>query len=204
MSTTTRQRRPQQMQLGDSALATIPLYFEDEQGRLSPVGPLQSIRKVLEEQGEVSEQAIQVIARSYDNPDVVAHALKALDAIRVRKESGEVVFRLSEDGGAQTSSGQRAASEGAGKIVTQEGSASMAIGFASESALDGYERTGNLGVMMTWREAARLRRALRCGEDPQGRQWHADGRQERSGQGACQQPAIRWHRCREAHRRQAR
>ena len=36
MSTTTRQRRPQQMRLGSSALATIPLYFEDEQGRLSP------------------------------------------------------------------------------------------------------------------------------------------------------------------------
>jgi hypothetical protein len=136
MSTTRRQRRGQQMRLGSSALATIPLYFEGADGKLSPVGPLQSIGMLLEEQGEVSEQAIRVISQGFDDPSVVATALNKLGAIRVRKESGETVFTLGGDGIPRDSDGHDIGG-GTGKVVTSEGSASMAIGFSEDPSNGG-------------------------------------------------------------------
>jgi hypothetical protein len=145
---TTRRRTKQQMRLGHSALATIPLYFEGADGRLSPVGPLQSIGMLLEEQGEVSEQAIQVISQGFDDPSVVATALNKLGAIRVRKESGETVFTLGGDGIPRDSDGHDIGG-GTGKVVTQEGTASMAIGFAEDPSNGG-------GGLVPLRDATRI------------------------------------------------
>jgi hypothetical protein len=108
--------------------------------------------------GELSEAAVTTIAQRLRRSEHDGRALNKLGAIKVRKESGEVVFRLDEEGGARTGNGDSVSStSGPGKISTADGTASMAIGFSSAgSALDNYEGTGNLGVMMTWREAARL------------------------------------------------
>jgi hypothetical protein len=146
------------MYLGDAALARLPLYEESADGKLTPVGPLQSISVLFDDHGgELSEAAVTTIANGYDDPNTMVAALNKLGAIKVRKESGEVVFRLDEEGGARTGSGDSVSStSGPGRVSTADGTASMAIGFASGSALDNYEETANLGVMMTWREAARL------------------------------------------------
>jgi hypothetical protein len=143
--------------LGDAALARLPLYQESADGKLTPIGPLQSLGVLFDDHdGELSEAAVTTIANGYDDPNTMVAALNKLGAIKVRKESGEVVFRLDEEGGARTGSGDSVSStSGPGKISTADGTASMAIGFSSGSALDGFERTGNLGAKVPWREATR-------------------------------------------------
>jgi hypothetical protein len=191
--------------LGDAALARLPLYQESADGKLTPVGPLQSIGVLFDDHGgELSEAAVTTIANGYDDPNTMVAALNKLGAIKVRKESGEVVFRLDEEGGARTGNGDSVSStSGPGRVSTADGTASMAIGFSSGSALDNYEETGEPRRHDDLARSGSARRPLRGGEDPQGWQRHADGRQVRGGQGDCQCPARRWHRRWQAHCRQA-
>jgi hypothetical protein len=137
--------------LGDAALARLPLYQESADGKLTPIGPLQSIGVLFDDHGgELSEAAVTTIANGYDDPNTMVAALNKLGAIKVRKESGEVVFRLDEEGGARTGNGDSVSStSGPGRVSTADGTASMAIGFSEDPSNGG-------GGLVPLREATRI------------------------------------------------
>jgi hypothetical protein len=162
----TRRTHKQRTHLGASHFMTLPLYASDGK---TPLSPTVALDMALQD-GPIEERHLMLLAQEYDDPNVVAHTLERLGAIRVRQDDGTVVvtlpdekqgFRFATEPGTDTegypSPRPSPAGGGSGKIVTSEGTASLSLNFADNrsSALDDYERTGNTGAKVPWREATR-------------------------------------------------
>jgi hypothetical protein len=148
--------------IGHESFLRLPLF--DANGTV--LSPTVSLDLALQE-GPIEEKHLLQLAQEYNDPSIVAHTLERLGAVRVRQDDGTVMVELPKEPGFQFAVMPGATdSDGEGypipptkgiggsRVSTREGSAGLAIGFASgSSALDDWERTG--GNLIAWREATR-------------------------------------------------
>lgn len=150
---------------------TLPLYASDGK---TPLSPTVALDLALQD-GPIEERHLMQLATEYADPNIVTHTLERLGAIRVRQDDGTVVVTLPQEQdfkfavmpGATDKDGEgypippTKATGGSGKVITSEGSATMAVHFADHrsrpafgtSALDNWETAG--GDLIPLREATR-------------------------------------------------
>src|SRR4051794_21327167 len=151
--------------IGHESFLRLPLYAEDG----TVLSPTVSLAALLED-GPVPERDLLQLAQEFDHPEVIPNTLAKLGAIRVRQDDGTVLVMLSDEpsfkhaiepgtdnDGMPSPRPTSTSAAGGSRVSISEGSASLAVSFADHhsSALDDYERTGNLGAMVPLREATR-------------------------------------------------